>query len=1035
MTGDWSELTAKLLGCTAEAVTGREKTASFVDLGGTSLKAAELVALAERELGLTVDLATLLDGSPFARVVEEAVPSTPAPAVPAEPGMCTPLPGHLELLEMDDHLGGTINHLLFTAAADRELDEATLTATLAGLTRRHQSLRSVFVRDGDSFRRRVLREWRPRLMVERYTPAEGDDPVTVVQRQIASASVELLDPFDQPPVVFFWTRVAGRGDLLSVLFHHVVMDGWAVGKLWRELAASYAGGGHGAEQGAPIEAALARDVRLRESGRLRELAAARAVQLVDVGQVLELPSDRVPPAAPDTRGVRLRFGLSGAARDATEQLATATGVTRTAVLLTAWSLVLGRRGGVDDFMLVMAVSGRPAADLQDAVAMYTQVVNVRATLDGRVSPAITVRAMATRMAEAVAAADVPFGMLAEHVGRTPAFDSLPFPNYFFAAHDELVPETLTAGPVTFTLHEGHCGGTFFDATLFVQHWGNAPRLALEYKPSALTSVQAAGLAEAFEQTLIDLGRYAQRPLRHVRGMSAFQRRWLDRHRHGPSGSTAAGPWQLVEAQCARLGDALAVRAADAELSYAQLLDAVTTHAAGLAEAGVGVGDRVAVALPRSAAEIIAVLAIIRQGASYIGVDPTAPEPHLRDMFAQATPVAVIGTGGSAVRLASFAAGCVPIAGWVPGTVAASVAAAPPDSERIAYVAFTSGSTARPKGVMVPCRGVVRLVHETDYLWVNRGEHFLRLAPLGFDASTLEIFAPLVAGGVVDVFPDGPVSPSALADFINSRRISVLFLTAGLFRLLADHRPDAFAGVRHLLTGGDVVPPEQVRALLTRWPTLRISNGYGPTENTTFTTSFTVGDACQVVHSMPIGTPLPGTSVVVLDEDQQLVPPGGIGELYTGGRGIAAGYLGLPAETAAVFGHRAPDTGEPLYRTGDLARWDDDGRLRFLGRRDRQVKVSGHRIELDAVTAHLREHPAVRDAIVLSVGDDAASRRLLAGVVADAAAGLVEDLRGWVSQRFPGYAVPALWAVVDTLPVTANGKADPEALRAVASPVA
>jgi acyl-coenzyme A synthetase/AMP-(fatty) acid ligase/aryl carrier-like protein len=298
-----------------------------------------------------------------------------------------------------------------------------------------------------------------------------------------------------------------------------------------------------------------------------------------------------------------------------------------------------------------------------------------------------------------------------------------------------------------------------------------------------------------------------------------------------------------------------------------------------------------------------------------------------------------------------------------------------------------------------------------------------MAPLGFDASTLEIFAPLMAGGCVEIYPDPHVVPSAFAEFLESRCITGLWLSAGLFRLVADYRPDAFVNLRQVLTGGDVVPPEQVRRVLRACPGLRVTNGYGPTECTTFTTAHHVEDPVQVDDPLPIGRPIQGTGVVVLDETCRMVPPGAIGELYIYGDGLALDYAGLSEETAAAFGRFSPELDERLYRTGDLVRWDTQGHLRFLGRRDRQVKIRGFRIELDGVARTLREYPGIHDAVVVPTVSEAGDRRLIAGVVAPDVPGLRGALREFAAQRLPDFAIPSLWAIVDELPITANGKLD------------
>ena len=493
----------------------------------------------------------------------------------------------------------------------------------------------------------------------------------------------------------------------------------------------------------------------------------------------------------------------------------------------------------------------------------------------------------------------------------------------------------------------------------------------------------------------------------------------------------------------RTPDAPAVRdgeAPESTLTYRQLLDAAAALSARLAAAGVAEGDRVGLALPRSVDEIVAIAAVLRIGAAYVGIDAGNPPAantavldgaQARVVLGDPDRLEALGAAGTGRTLLTVAPPAQSPAGAAPA--GAVPPPAPADPDRIAYLAFTSGTTGAPKGAMIPCRGVVRLAHRPRFLRPGATARFLRLAPLAFDASTLEIFAPLLAGGTIEVFTGRHVTASALARVLEQREVTGLWLSAGLFRLVADFRPAAFRSVLQLITGGDVVPPAQVAQVLRTCPGLRVSNGYGPTENTTFTTVHHVDEPAAVSSSgLPIGRPIQGTGVLVLDRSGRRVPPGGVGELYTYGAGLAAGYAGAPEETARVFGDFGAEAGgRRLYRTGDLVRWDAEGNLRFLGRRDRQVKVRGFRVEPEQVTAVLRSHPGVRDAAVAVVPLGNGDHQLLAAVVGTAPA-LTATLRSFAAGQLPGHAVPGLWAQVDEFPVTANGKLDLDRLRRLAA---
>ncbi|MFF9011038.1 amino acid adenylation domain-containing protein [Streptomyces goshikiensis] len=506
---------------------------------------------------------------------------------------------------------------------------------------------------------------------------------------------------------------------------------------------------------------------------------------------------------------------------------------------------------------------------------------------------------------------------------------------------------------------------------------------------------------------------------------------------GPAVNSDSTIWELLGPVFAEHATVPAVRADDATLDYAQLTVAVDSQAARLRASGVVEGDVVALALPRSAAEIVAVLGVLRAGAVYTAIDHTAPDARVAAMLSRVKPRAVIGhagSGGGAERISLLApGGCRRVDPHHPSEQPQPFTATvdlTPDSP--AYIAFTSGSTGVPKAVRIPQRAVVRLARGASYLLCGPAERFLRLAPLAFDASTLEIFCPLATGTAVDVFPDGPVAPIELASFLNDRAVTVAWLTAGLFRLVADEAPHAFSRLRQLVTGGDVVPADHVRRMLVAHPGLRITNGYGPTENTTFSCTHSVLSAVEVEDPLPIGHPVAGTTVLILDADGRLASAGEPGELHVGGSGLALDYHNDPETTARAF-ITCPGSSERYYRTGDLVSRDERGRLHFLGRNDRQVKVRGFRVELGEIEACLRTHAAVQDAVAVVQTDSSGRKHMVSAVTSASGQELEEDLRAYLRARLPAAMIPGRFVVVRTFPVTANGKVDTQNLFAGSEP--
>jgi amino acid adenylation domain-containing protein len=353
------------------------------------------------------------------------------------------------------------------------------------------------------------------------------------------------------------------------------------------------------------------------------------------------------------------------------------------------------------------------------------------------------------------------------------------------------------------------------------------------------------------------------------------------------------------------------------------------------------------------------------------------------------------------------------------------------AESLAYVMYTSGSTGRPKGVMVNHRAVVRLVKNTRFVDLSEQEVFLQFSPISFDASTLEIWAPLLNGGCLAIMPPEIQSLEEIGAAIRKYGVTSMWLTAGLFNVMVEQRLDDLRPLRQLLVGGDVLSPTHIRKALDRFPGCRLINGYGPTEGTTFTCCHTITRADAQGASIPIGKPISNTKVYLLDATHQPVPLGEAGELCVGGDGLARGYLNQPELTAEKF---VPDpfSDEPgsfIYRTGDLARYRNDGTIEFLGRVDDQVKISGFRIELGEIETVLMEHSNVQSAVVVARQDTAGEKKLVAYVVLRRPDDDRGELRAFLQKKLPAYMVPSEFVALNSLPLSPNGKVDRGALPA------
>ncbi len=835
------------------------------------------------------------------------------------------------------------------------------------------------------------------------------------------------------------TRFSAEHHLLSLVIHHALADSWAVGLLWKELAAFYQA--ETAGEHAELPPAPGLDHLLERSERLaphaEEAARQRVAELDGYPTVVELPSDQPRPARFDFAGSRVHFTLGQEAKAAVDAVAARSKVTHSTVLLSAWELAVARRAAVDRFLVGISVAGRTDATSLRLLAPCAALIPIRCDLGGNLTVADHLERTSAAVAEGVSASSVPIGLLSRGLRALTDGRRTPLIQIAFSGQDTFLPDELRAGNLRIRVHEAFKGFTSADAALFVLGWGDEPRLAVEYAPSVLSATEAAALAEAVEATVLELAVHYDEPLTRVRAMSERQR--ADVAAFGRADVAGwlpdnFGLWHHLERRMLEHWDQAAVHdpGRDVKLSYGQLMHAVSAQARVLAASGVGEDDLVAVALPRSAGEVVAVLAALRLGAAYLPLDRQSPVERLGRILATAGPAAVIGDEAVLARLDGvLPEGCVPC--LPPNLKAGQSSALLPtpsdDPEKTAYVMFTSGSTGEPKGVVVPHRSVIRLMLDGGISGNRPGERVLRLGPLSFDISVLELFGALLNGGTLEIFPDELPHPSAMAAFFRTYEIGFAALPPAVFRSLAEHRPDAFATVRRVLVGGDVVLPEPVRAVLKRNPGLIVANAYGPTENGVVSTQHDLRDACEVGFPLPIGRPIPGTEVRVLDASGGAVPPGGIGELCCFGDGLAVGYLGDEERTAKAF---IEIDGERCYRTGDLVRWDTQGRLRFLGRADSQVKIRGYRIETGEVQARIAAHPSVAEAVVAAVGDDSDSRRLLAVVVLrEPLDDPLDQLKRFAGEGLPRAMMPELWAIVPEIPLTPNGKHDVRRLESLA----
>nr|UKU09925.1 Luz2 [Actinomadura luzonensis] len=976
----------KLCGLFAE-VLGVDRVGAddgFFDLGGHSLLATRLVSRIRTVLGVELPIRALFE--------------TPTPAGLADrlggghrvrPRLAPmPRPDRLPLSFAQRRLwfihrfegpSPTYN-LPIVLRLTGELDVPALRAALLDVVTRHESLRTVFREDAEGM---------PYQHVVPPGEVVLDMPVTApaeLEEAVVRAVGHEFDLAAEIPVRASVLRVSPREHVLVLLVHHIAGDGGSSAPLARDLSRAYAARLAGTAPrwaGLPVQYAdytlWQRDL-LGDENDPDSLVSAQTRywrgELDGVPQPVQLPTDRPRPAVAGNGGDAVAVRLGPAVLARVEELARERGVTVPMVLQAALAVLLWRLGAGDDVTIGSPIAGRTDEALEDLVGFFVNTWVLRVDLSGRPSFGELLGRVKGKALAAYDNQDVPFEDLVELLNPERSTAYHPLFQVMFAWQNN-APSASAMPGLRVRLEPVTTRRAKFDLFLNLSPDGAG---TLEYATDLFDRGTAEAVAARFARLVDHLVTHAGDTIGGGDVLLPGEREEL-LARAGTARDTRRTLPELFAAQVRRTPDAAALTGGGDEWTYAELdrwSDRVARH---LISRGAGPERRVALLLDRSPLLVAAILGVVKSGAAYVPIDPDFPPDRVAYMLRDAGPVAVLDQEWAARFRDEPQDGPPPAARVRP--------------DNAAYVMYTSGSTGRPKGVEITHRNVADLV--LDDCWGPAHRRVLVHSPHTFDASTYELWTPLTSGGTLVLAPPGKLYLAAMAEAVEQGGVTGLWLTAGLFAVMAEEHPGCFAGVEEVWAGGEALPPEAVRRVLR--PGLAVVNGYGPTETTTFAARHRVRELPPGAESVPIGEPMRGMRLYVLDEGLELAPPGVAGELYLAGEGLGRGYVGRPGLTAERFvacRHGRP--GERMYRTGDLVRWNAAGRLEYLGRVDDQLKVRGFRIEPAEIEAVLLEDAGVARAAVIAREDRPGDRRLVAYVVPGAALAsgdeAAEHVREW-----------------------------------------
>ncbi len=912
-----------------------------------------------------------------------------------------------------------------------KLDVAALERSFGELMRRHESLRTTF-HPGENGPIQRLAPAVPAAMPVvslESLPAEAREA-----EALRLATEEALRTFDLGQGPLWRTRLLrldAERHLLVVVMHHIISDGWSVGVLVREMAMLYAA--YAANRPSPLPEPALHYVDFsawqheRLQGELLETQLSYwRKQLEDAPEALDLATDRPRPVVRNFKGARTALVLPPALSEALKTFSQREGVTPFMTLLAAFQVLLSRYSGQEDVCVGSPVAGRTRAELEGMIGCFINTLVLRARPAGELSFRELVQQVREVTLGAFAHQEVPFEKLVDALRPERRLDRSPLFQHMFILQNAPMPPLELAGLKLRTVElESHTSR--FDLTMSLAETAQGFAGELHYSTELFEARTVERLCEHYRVLLEGVLAQPSRKLGEVSLLTQDERLHLVQHcnqtqRDYPRTTVH----EAFQAQVALRPDSIALESADSSLTFRQLDERANQLAHLLRHLGVRPESRVALCLPRSLELIVSLLGILKAGGAYVPLDPDYPRERLAHMLEDARPQVLLTSRSLLPSLPSDGLSTLLLeeAPLHSQPSSAPLSGACPDN--LVYIDFTSGSTGRPKGVCIQHASVLRTVLGVDYAHLSHEHSFLLLAPISFDASTLEVWGSLLNGARLVLFPPHPPGDvQELEDILLRHRVSTLHLTSGLFTQMVDSNLHGLRSVRQLLTGGDVVSPPHVRRVLDSLH-IPVTACYGPTENTLFSTCHRMTDSSPPGASVPIGRPISNSQAYVLDRFLQPVPVGVPGELFVSGDGLARGYLESPSLSAEKFlpNPFSSSPGARMYRTGDRARWRHDGLLEFLGRGDNQVKMRGFRVELSEVVSALRSHPSVRDALVLALGDSS-HKRLVAYVLSPDADS--SSLRAFLKQRLPEYMVPSSFLRLDSFPLTPNGKLDRKAL--------
>jgi amino acid adenylation domain-containing protein len=944
-------------------------------------------------------------------------------------------------------LAGTRYNMPMVWALAGEPDRSRLEGAFRELISRHESFRTSFLVVAEEPVQRIRDN--VEFEIEYFTPC--------------AAIPDFVRPFDlsrAPLMRVGLIRTRSGESLLIVDMHHIMSDGISFEIFKKELTALY-----GLEELSPLSIQYRDYAEWQEKiehgarGRMKSLENYWIRKFEGEIPVLSLPTDYRRPVLQGFAGKTVHFGLG---RQETQELKALTGrenVTLFMIILAIYNILLTKISGQEDIVVGTPVAGRWHIELENVIGMFVNTLAMRNFPAAQKTFREFLEDVKVETLDSLENRQYQFEVLVDKVAVNRDTSRHPLFDVVFAMQNIDTQETrtpdLVLNPYPFDPKTSK-----FDMTLFAEE-KERDRLtfSLEYCTGLFKEETIAGFIDYFKRIVRTVTR---EPGRQISGIEIISEKEKDRILHRFNATAGTYPknktvYELFEEQVEKRPDGAALVGQGAgrraqivgarhavplnviHLTYRELNQKSNQLARLLREKGVQADSIVGIMVDRSLIMIIGILGILKAGGAYLPIDAEYPGERITYMVEDGCSGVLLTQTQYISQITYSRSEVIDLENdaLYRGGIDTGNFASTAKAGHLAYVIYTSGTTGKPKGVMVEHHNVARLVRNTNYLDFNKAHRMLQTGALEFDASTLEIWGAILNGSILYlVNKDIVLDAAKLKEVTQKFLITTMWMTSPLFNQVVEADIEIFGGLKHVLVGGDVLNPGVIGRVKNRLPHLNIINGYGPTENTTFSTTFLIER--EYGENIPIGVPISNSTAYIVDGHMHLLPPGIPGELSVGGEGVSRGYLNNPEHTVGKFAADPFLPGGRLYKTGDFARWLPDGNIEFLGRIDHQVKVRGFRVELEEIESQLLNYNVIKEAVVLAKEaaprgthrDSPADKYLCAYIVVEdepMPTLTLSQLRKYLAVRLPSYMIPTHFILLDRMPLTPNGKVDIKAL--------